>query len=353
MAADEEKNHKDEPKDKSSSTSDSAPIPEKVDQASSDALSKTPDELEEEAKSKKSDDNIKEEVDPFKKAPLWRRILARVNIYLLAFIFICILAGIILLVYYFNGQKPETIPTVGSQPLTTEALKALANNDVKVGDNTQTLTIQGNAIIDGQTLMRGNLNVAGNLQTGGSITAPQLTISGTSNLGTAQINNLQVAQNTSFQGITNLRDISVGGTATFGGLVTVGEINISRLVMSGASALVIPNHILFSGPNPSRTYLDTLGQGGTGSIDGSDTSGTIKLNSGNSPSAGCAMRIRFNVSFNDTPRVLISPVGSAAAGNQYYVDRDAEGFDLCFKVAPPSNQVFAYDYFIAGKEKRK
>ena len=200
----------------SSSAKSSDDTPE---QAPADALSRTPDELEEERR-KGEDSNVQAEIEAKKKAPLWRRLIARINVYLLAFILVLIIAAIILIVYYFNSTKPIINPEVSSQPLTTEALKSLANNDVSVGQATQPLTIKGNAVIDGQTLMRGNLNVAGNFQAGGSITAPSLTISGTSNLGTTQINTLQVAQNTAIQGDTTMRNLNVGGTANFGAPVT-------------------------------------------------------------------------------------------------------------------------------------
>jgi hypothetical protein len=160
-----------------------------------DALSKTPEELEQDAAQQAAENPSSLDQPVEKKVSPLKRFFRKVNVYFLIFILILVVGGAIAVVSFLNSQKPAEKPDIADQSLTEEALRQLANTDASVGNTSQTLTIQGNAVIAGQTLMRGNLNVAGNLQTGGSIQAPSLTISGTSNLGTAQINTLQVAQN--------------------------------------------------------------------------------------------------------------------------------------------------------------
>ncbi|MGB4761892.1 MAG: hypothetical protein WBP12_00880 [Candidatus Saccharimonas sp.] len=316
-------------------------------QAPADALSRTPDDLDEEAaKNKTAEDATKPEE---KKISPIKRFFRKVNIYLLLFILVCVIAGIITWVSYLNATKAPEEPNVESQSLTQEALKQLANSDATVGNTAQTLTIKGNAVIEGQTLARGNLNVAGNLQTGGSIQGPTLTISGQSNLGATQINSLQVATNTAIQGSTTLRDLSVSGTSTFSGAITASQITVTNLVLSGNASLQVPNHIAFTGPTPNRTMNGSVvGSGGTVSISGSDTSGTISINSGNNPTAGCFARIAFAQAFTRPPHVLVSPVGSAAGQTQFYVDRDTTGFSICSVNAAQANQVFAFDYFVTN-----
>jgi cytoskeletal protein CcmA (bactofilin family) len=226
-------------------------------------------------------------------------------------------------------------------------LKSLANTDATVGNTAQTLTIQGSAVINGQTLARSNLNVAGNIQTGGSIQTPSITVSGQSNLGTTQINTLQVASTTSIQGTTTVRDLNVSGAASFSGPITASQITVTRLILSGNASLEVPNHISFTGSTPSRTTNATvLGNGGSANISGSDTAGTININSGNNPTPGCYITVRFNQSFPRQPRVMVSPVGSAAGQLQYYVNRDSNGFSLCSVNAAVNNQSFAFDYFV-------
>lgn len=324
--------------------------PKETPNAPADALSRTPEELEDEkAAQAAAQPETAPDQPTVKKPSSVKRFLRRVNVYFLLFILIVIVAGIVTAVNYLNSQKTAPQPTIGTQSLSSEALKQLANTDATVGGASQTLTIQGNAVIAGQTLMRGNLNVAGNFQTGGTIQGPNLTVSGTSNLGTAQINSLQVAQNTAIQGSTTLRDLNVSGTSSFSGAMTASQITVSRLILSGNAVLQIPNHISFTGPSPSRSInAGVLGAGGSASVNGSDTTGTINVNTGNNPTAGCFARINFAQTFTTQPHIIVSPVGAGAGQSQYYVDRNNSGFSICTAAPAPANQAFAFDYFVTG-----
>lgn len=318
-------------------------------QAPADALSRTPDDLEQEQAEQKAA-RASGAADPEEKklSPL-KRFFRRVNVYLLIFLLLLVIAGVVTTVQYLNSQKEAPVPDIATQTLTEDALQQLANTDASIGGSSQTLTIQGNTIIEGQTLMRGNLNVAGNFQSGGRIQGPSLTISGESNLGTAQVNSLQVAQNTAIQGNTTLRDLSVAGTATFNGPVTMSQLTVSQLTLSGNGVLDIPNHLSFTGPTPGRGDIGAaLGSGGSASVSGSDTAGTVNIRTGNGTAAGCFVRINFAQSFSSQPRVIISPIGSGAGATQYYVDRNESGFSVCASAPAPANQTFAFDYFVAG-----
>ena len=317
-------------------------------QAPADALSRTPDDLQQEQAATAAANPTPAGPAEKKVSPI-KRILKKINIYLLIFILIVVVAGAIAVVNYLNSQKAPVEPTIASQELTEEALKDLANTDASVGGAAQTLTIQGNAIIAGQTLMRGNLNVAGNIQSGGSIQGPTLTISGTSNLGDAQINTLQVASNAAVQGTTTLRDLNVSGASSFSGAVTASQITVTRLILSGNATLQVPNHISFTGASPSRTANGgVLGTGGSSSINGSDTTGTVSINTGNNPAPGCFVRINFQQNFTNQAHVIISPVGVAAGSVDYYVDRNNSGFSICSANTAPANQAFAFDYFVTN-----
>jgi cytoskeletal protein CcmA (bactofilin family) len=337
--------------DKKTPTNATPPTAEepKVDtqQTPVDALSRTPDELEEEQATRV--DNSSEEITPVKKTSALKRIFKKVNVYFLIFFLLLIVAGAITVVNFINSQKEPAAPNVATQELTQDALQQLSNNDASVGDISQTLTIQGNAIIAGQTLTRGDLNVAGKFQSGGDIQGPSITISGSASLGQAQINTLQVATNAAVQGSTTLRDLTVAGTASFSGPITASQLTVTKLVISGNGILEIPNHITFSGPSPGITNNATgLGNGGTASVNGSDTSGTVNINTGNNPAVGCFARITFRQAFTTQPRVIVSPVGSGASLTQFYVERNNAGFNLCTTTAAPANQQFAFDYFVAN-----
>jgi hypothetical protein len=277
-----------------------------------------------------------------------KKLLKRFNVYLLIFILFVLIAAVVTVVGYLNGKKPPTTPALIAQELNQNALSQLASSDSTVGSSGKTLTVQGNTILSGSTLVKGDLGVSGTIQAGTGIVVPQITVSGTSNLGATQINTLQVAQATTMQGALTLQaDLNVAGTAAFNGPVTIGRLVVTQLVMNGNASLTIPNHISFPGASPGRTVNPTvLGAGGSSSISGSDTSGTISINTGSGTVAGCFANITFNVKFTSTPHVLVSPVGVAAGQTQYYVDRNTNGFSVCTANAAPANQAFAYDYFI-------
>lgn len=340
-----------DPEKKDEPTTENKPS-EEVTQAPTDALSRTPEDLEKEEADRASDDidaSAAAELAAANKLSPVKRFFRKVNVYFLIFILIVVVGGAIFVVNYINSQKAPVTPDVASQQLSSDALKQLANTDASVGNTSQTLTIQGNAIIAGQTLTRGNLNVAGNIQTGGSIQAPSITIAGAANLGQTQANNLQVATTLAVQGSTTLADLNVAGTSSFNGAMTASQITVTRLILSGNAMLQVPNHISFTGPSPTRTVNNAvLGNGGTASINGSDTSGNININTGSNTVAGCFARIIFQQAFTKEPRVIVSPVNPAAGQTQYYVERNLTGFNICTANAAPPNQNFGFDYFVAS-----
>lgn len=326
---------------------DAPSVDEQPQQAPADALSLTPDEVKEE--------EVEQGIEPEDDAPVevklspLKRLFRKVNIYFLAFLLVVIVVGVIAVVNYLNSQKPPATPNIANQTLTQSALAQLANTNASVGNTSQTLTIQGNAVINGQTLTRGDLNVASKLQTGGSITGPSLVVSGTANLGSVQANTLQVASNVAVQGGTTLAGLNVAGASSFGGPMTASQITTSNLTISGNGILQVPNHISFSGgPTPGHSSGGALGNGGSVNINGSDTSGTLNVNTGGNTSAGCFATINFTQSYGTQPRVIVTPVGSAAGQTQWYINRGPSNFSVCTDNAAPANAQFAFDYFVAG-----
>lgn len=132
-----------------------------------DALSRTPEDLEAEQAKKEAESGDIPDDEPEKKVSPIKRFFRKVNVYFLIFILLVVVVGAIAIVNYINSQTTPPPPDIANQELTEDALKELANTDASVGSSSQTLTIQGNAIIVGQTLMRGNLNVAGNKDNNG------------------------------------------------------------------------------------------------------------------------------------------------------------------------------------------
>jgi hypothetical protein len=275
-----------------------------------------------------------------------KRRLSSVNVYLLIFILVLVIAGVIGVVAYLNSQHGDSRTQIQAQTLDAKALEQLANTDTTVGSSNQVLNVQSSAIFAGKVLVRDSLEVAGGLQIGGSLNLSGVSVSGSSSFGQVQINkNLAVVGDSALQGaLTVQKSISVNGSGTFNGPVSATQFTADSLQLNGE--LTLTHHITAGGPTPSRVNGSALGGGGTATVSGSDTSGTVTINTGAGPAAGCFITVNFTSRFHATPRVLITPVGSAAGGLAYYANRTTSGFSVCDASTPPANTSFGFDYFV-------
>lgn len=271
-------------------------------------------------------------------------LITRINIYLLLFIFIVVLAGVVVFIGMQRSKKEGNV-TLNTQELSKDELAKLSNSNAKVGDPKQTLSIESNAIFAGKVLLRDSLDVAGSLRVGGGLTLPSINVSGSSTFDQIQGNKLSIAGDGSIQGQLNVqKNLVVAGGASFGGPISAPQITISSLQLNGD--LVLNRHIDAGGATPGRSNGTALGSGGTTSIGGTDTAGTLTINTGGSPGAGCFATINFVQKFGDTPHVVITPVGSAAAGLNYYVNRSNSSFSVCTTNPAPAGQSFSFDYIV-------
>lgn len=276
----------------------------------------------------------------------FRNRLKSVNLYLLLFVFVLVLVAAIAVIAYRQGSHSSSNGPISSQPLDQKALEELANTDATVGSSAQLLNVQSNTFFAGKVLVRDTLEVAGQLRVGGSLSLSGVTVSGSSSFDQVQVNkNLAVGGDTSLQNsLTVQKNVNVTGNGSFGGTLSAQRLTVSSLQLSGD--LNLTRHITAGGPTPSRSNGSALGSGGTSSISGSDTSGSITINTGNGPSAGCFLTVNFTNKFNSTPHVLLTPVGSSAAALNYYVNRSTSSFSVCSTNAATANSNFGFDYFI-------
>jgi hypothetical protein len=274
-----------------------------------------------------------------------RRLLARLNIYLLLFILL-IIAGAAVVIVTIIINKNHSKPTIKTQTLSEDALRQLATSDVTVGQPKQILNVQSNAVFAGKVLINDSLEVAGGLQVGSSLSLPGINVAGNSNFDQVQINkSLSVAQDAAIQGqLTVQKSLSVVGGATFGGALSAPQLTANTLQLNGN--LNLTHHITAGGVTPGRSNGGALGSGGTTSVSGSDSAGSVNINTGGGAGAGCFITVNFAEKYNATPHVLITPVGSAAAGLSYYINRSTTNFSICTTSTPPSNASFGFDYFV-------
>jgi hypothetical protein len=290
-----------------------------------------------------------------------KRIWGVLNVYLLIFLLLVVIAGIVFVVSYLNSQKQPQLPSAALQNLSQDELKDIANGDAKVGDPRYTLNIQSDAVFAGSALIRGDLNVAGSVQLGQQLTIPSLNVSGATNLNTVQISTLHVAAETVLQGRTTINDsltvqgklnaendVNISKALTVGGTITTPQLVTGSLVLAGSGSFNLNNHISANGPRVSRTQGPGVGTGGTTSINGSDVAGTLIVNTGNTPPPGCFATINFVQKFAGTPKIIITPVGADAGQVQYYVTRTVNNFSICSSGNTPAGKQFAFDYLVIG-----
>lgn len=280
---------------------------------------------------------------------LWRAL----NIYLLIFGLLLVVAGAVFAVSYLNSRKEPEVPVTALQDLTPEQLAEIAAGDAEVGDPRYVLNVQSDAVFAGSALFRGDLNVAGSLQLGEPLSIPAITVAGSSNLTNIQTETLSVANTLTVQGQVTLQgstiirnDLTVDGNNRVEGTLTASKVSTSSLELTGNATLNLGSHLATSGSTPSRSNGSALGSGGTSSISGNDAAGTVNVNTGTGTSAGCFATITFVAAYDSIPAVLITPIGDAAASVNYYVTRNASSFSICTATAAPVGRSFAFDYFV-------
>jgi cytoskeletal protein CcmA (bactofilin family) len=272
-------------------------------------------------------------------------LIRHLNIYLLSFVFIFIIAIIVIVVVISNSNKTTSTSTTGTSTLSQSQLEKIANNNstTSVGTANQILNIAASTIFSGQVLVRKDLDVAGSIKIGGGVNIAAISVLGTGTFQALQTGKFTVSGDSLFQGNVNISQaLAVSGITTFSGAVSANQLTIQSLTLNGD--ITINHHIDTGGLTPSRSAGDALGYGGTVSVSGSDTAGTITIGTGSLPVAGCFVTVTFGKVFNNVPYVVITPVDEAASGIAYYVTRTAANFSVCTSSTPPAGQSFGFDY---------
>lgn len=278
--------------------------------------------------------------------PLTRRlkhwVSLRLNVYLLAFIVLIVVSAVGGAILYFRSNTSQT--NVPAQALSQSDLDKLASSDVSVGEPKHILSVQSDTVFSGNVLVRDSLQIAGTLQVGSNLAIAGLRVTGNSTFDDVQVTkSLALTGNESVQGqLTVQESLQVSGGGTFLGAVSAPSITAGTLQLNGD--LNLTHHLTAGGSTPGRSNGSALGGGGTSSVSGSDTSGSVTINTGNSPSAGCYITVNFATRFNSTPHILITPIGSTSASLSYYVDRTTSSFSVCAANVPAGSTTYTFDY---------
>lgn len=266
------------------------------------------------------------------------------NVYLLLFVFVLVLAAIAAFASFNADKNAKNNASINGQSLSAEDLQNLKNNNTTVGDSKQTLTIASNAIFNGKVLIRDNLDVAGTIKVGSALTLPGITVAGTSTFENVQISkNLAVAGNSVLNGSLGVQgNLTIGGSATFTGSISASQLNINSLALN--NDILLNRHIDAGGPTPGASAGGAVGSGGTVSVSGTDTAGTVNINFGGGPPAGVIANINFGNSFRQIAHVVITPVGANCAALNYYISSSTSGFVIATTNGGPPGSSCAFNY---------
>lgn len=282
----------------------------------------------------------------------WDRIKGRANIVAsigALFLFLMMIGAVVGYIYSQNKKAPPT-PKTTVENLSAEELKALTEIGANLGTSGQILNIAADALFRGKVDVGGDLSIGGRLNANGPVTLSQLNIT-----GTTAATGLNVGSNLIVGGSTTLQQsLTVQGLATVnGGLNVTGASSMNSLNVASIAVQTITisgpltiGHLRTQGGAPSIAGGTAMGGGGTVSISGNDTSGTINLNTGGTPPAGILATITFRAAYSSAVRVMLTPLTGAAAATPAYVTRTGTGFQIHTDATPPAGQTLAYDYFV-------
>lgn len=357
---------------------DKSPEPAAADQKSDKSpeelmgkLSESDGSLEPEAKKSSVDamaDESTTEADPDSKPKKpqvkgIKGLVQRVNIYLLLFILLLVVAGASTAIFYFMNKREQNIK-IETTRLTEEALEELKTSDAVVGDPRQILTVESNMLVTGKVVLRDTLDVAGALRIGGPLSLPSIRAGGEGNFGSITTNDLQAAGNTAIGGILDVvgtvtmgenltvaGSINAGGRMDIGGQATIGgNLNVNGTISANGINFneISINRINISGGTPGISVGGAAGGGATVSVSGTDTAGTATINTGGGTGTGVLATITFTGAFNsNNPHPVLTPNGPGCANIAFYVTNiSATQFAIATSTAPPPGVPCRFNYIV-------
>jgi len=251
--------------------------------------------------------------------------------------------------FYAQSKKPAPqakTPTV--ENLSADELKKLTEIGANLGTAGQVLNIGANALFRGKVDVGGDLSIGGRLNANGPVTLSQLNITGTTAAtGLSVGSNLSVSGTTTLQKAVTVSDLlTVNGGLNVSGAASVSSLNANSIAVRtiSISGPLTIGHLSTQGPPPTIAP-NSIGGGGTVSISGNDTAGTININTGSGPGNVLAT-ITCRAAYTNTTHVLLTPLTSGAAAAGAFVTRSSTGFQIHANTPPPG-QTLSFDYLVA------
>jgi hypothetical protein len=253
---------------------------------------------------------------------------------------------------YFYSQSKKTVTVTKSpniETLSPSEINQLGSIGTNLGTTNQILNIGANTLFRGAASIVGGLTVGGSLNANGPVTLSQLNITGATagtsmNLGS----NLNVGGTSTLQKALTVNALTtINNGLTVSGQISAGSITAKSIAVNSISLTgpLTIGHIVTSGPTPFYAS-GADGSGGTVSISGNDTSGTININAGSGPSANSVlMSVTFRAAFGAAPHIQLTAKTLGAAEAEAYVLPTSTGFQVLANT-PPSGRPMSFDYLV-------
>lgn len=153
-------------------------------------------------------------------------------------------------------------------------------------------------------------------------------------------------------GSADFNDLNVSGNLTLNNLTATGSTTIVNLTVTAPatfqSDITIGGHIITAGGQPTVQVQSAAGQQASVTISGNDTTGTITITTGDSPSSGALANILFSKLYSNAPHIVISPSNDKASALRYYKGAtNVNDFMFNSLDTPAAHTTYQYDYFIA------
>lgn len=245
-----------------------------------------------------------------------------------------IMLGLLAFVAIASQKKPAAKPVaptpivINTQSLDNGTLNKLTN-PASPSETKQQLTIAPDTLFKSDVQIQGSLKTEKNLDVGG---------------------NLAIKGTTSLQGAVGINsNLAVRGSLSVGGVISAGSLNVGSLGVSTiniSGSLNFVGHIVPGGARPS-VKPSAATNGGSITIDGNDTAGTITINIGSGAVIpGELVIINFRSAFAGTPKVQLTPINSEASALNYYATRSPTFFTIETSSPPTAGASYVFDYLI-------
>jgi hypothetical protein len=278
-------------------------------------------------------------------------------------VIIILAVNAVILGFVLKGKsKTIGLGVNGKVTLSQGVLNQIGVNSSSIGDSADELIVAPNSQFKGTLTVAGDTTLGGSLKFNNKLTGSDASLTQLE-AGNTSLSQLNVSGNSTLSGLNLRSNLAVLGSTQLQGPVTIGQlltVNNSLTVtgnlsiggtfsarnLTSTSTFTIGGHLVSAGTTPGiGPGGASLGSNGSYSISGNDSAGRITINIGAGGGGnGTLINVAFRTQYNNTPRVVISPVGLGALF--YVTNISVGGFSVGVNGGLSAGVSFGIDYII-------